>query len=237
MAAVLSGNNVEEEYLWSCSLDKDNKEFEWNPENPTEGPESNNDDEKEDLKPGHRLLIKTAILMPQSEKDVVNVVQIECEGYNSKKVIVPVVAMKGQVDLQRYVDLLVPCPAKIRLLSGEGPIHLSGSHCVDYYGYRDMGEDEESEEEEDMEGNKLNKMEDLRNKLNKKEAKTIEMKSEKDGEVEGGKADAKELETEKKEAAEEKGSKKRKASEDPTPEKEKKIKTGSAEKKEKRKSK
>jgi len=232
MAAILSGNNVEEEYLWSCSLDKDNKEFEWNPENPTEGPESNNDDEKEDLKPGHRLLIKTAILMPQSEKDVVNVVQIECEGYNNKKVIVPVVAMKGQVDLQRYVDLLVPCPAKIKLLSGEGPIHLSGSHCVDYYGYRgDHGEDEESEEEMEEDDDKK---EDLRNKLNKKEeAKKIETKSE----AEGGKPDAKDVETEKEEAAEETGSKKRKASEDPTPEKEKKMKTGSAEKKEKRKSK
>jgi len=237
MAAILSGNNVEEEYLWSCSLDKDNKEFEWNPEKPTEGPETNNEDEKEDLKPGHRLLIKTAILMPQSEKDVVNVVQIECEGYNNKKVIVPVVAMKGQVDLQRYVDLLVPCPAKIKLLSGEGPIHLSGSHCVDYYGYQgdqgDLGEDEESEEEEEEmeeDGDK----EDLRKKLNKKEeAKKIETKSE----AEGGKPDAKDVETEKEEAAEETGSKKRKASEDPTPEKEKKMKTGSAEKKEKRKSK
>jgi len=221
MAAVLSGNNVEEEYLWSCSLDKDNKEFDWNPENPTEGPDSNNDDEKEDLKPGHRLLIKTAILMPQTEKDVVNVVQIECEGYNNKKVIVPVVAMKGQVDLQRYVDLLVPCPAKIKLLSGEGPIHLSGSHCVDYYGYRgDQGEDEESEEEEEEMEEDGDKKEDLRNKLNKKEeAKKIE------------------AETEKEEVTEETGSKKRKASEDPTPEKEKKMKTGSAEKKEKRKSK
>jgi len=235
MAAVLSGNNVEEEYLWSCSLDKDNKEFDWNPENPTEGPDSNNDDEKEDLKPGHRLLIKTAILMPQTEKDVVNVVQIECEGYNNKKVIVPVVAMKGQVDLQRYVDLLVPCPAKIKLLSGEGPIYLSGSHCVDYYGYRgEQGEDEESEEEEEEMEEDGDKNEDLRNKLNKKEeAKKIETKSE----AEGEKPDGKKVDTEMEEPAEEQGSKKRKASEDPTPEKEKKMKTGSTEKKEKRKSK
>ena len=47
--------------------------------------------------------------------------------------------MKGGVDLQRYVDLLVPHPAKIRLVSGEGPLSLVGSHCVDFYNYRDIG--------------------------------------------------------------------------------------------------
>ena len=81
MAAVIS-NNVEEEYMWSCCLDKDNKEVLWLPEEPVKEGE----DEKEDLKPGHRLLIKNAILMPGVEKDAVHVVQIECEGYNSKKV-------------------------------------------------------------------------------------------------------------------------------------------------------
>ena len=40
----------------------------------------------------------------------------------------PIVAMKGGVDSQRYIDLLVPCPAKITLLNGEGPILLVGSH-------------------------------------------------------------------------------------------------------------
>merc|ERR1719319_2053205 len=171
--------------------------------------------------------------MPQSEKNVVNVVQIQCEGYNNKEVTVPVVAMKGQVDLHQYVDLLVPCPAKIKLLSGEGPIHLSGNHCVDYYGYQDQGEGEESEEEDGEIEEDSDKKEDLGNKLNKKESKKEEPK--KDGEVEEEKVNEKELElAQKEEVAEENRCKKRKASADPTPEKEK-IKTGSAEKKEKRK--
>merc|ERR1712154_416216 len=57
-----------------------------------------------------------------------------------------------------YVDLLIPCPAKLVLLQGEGPIHLVGSHCVDFYGYRDTGagdgddsEDEGTEDDADME--------------------------------------------------------------------------------------
>ena len=85
MANVLynSANNVEEEFMWACLLDEDSKEFEWLPEDPTK---PKNEDESEELKPSHRLLIKNAILMPEAEKDDVNVVQIECEGYNKKKV-------------------------------------------------------------------------------------------------------------------------------------------------------
>lgn len=151
MAAILSGNNVEEEYMWACTLDKATKQFEWSPEDPSD---AKDDDDKEDptLKPGHRLLIKNAILMPEAKKDEVTVLQIECDGYNKKKVVTPIVAMKGGVDHQRYVDLLVPCPAKISLLQGEGPIHLVGSHCVDFYGYRDHGpgSDAESEEEDEV---------------------------------------------------------------------------------------
>ena len=69
--------------MWACLLDKDSKEFEWLAEDPTK---AKNEDESEELKPSHRLLIKNAILMPEAEKDDVNVVQIECEGYNKKKV-------------------------------------------------------------------------------------------------------------------------------------------------------
>ena len=31
MAAILAGGNVEEEYLWSCSLSGSNKEYSWDP--------------------------------------------------------------------------------------------------------------------------------------------------------------------------------------------------------------
>merc|ERR1719209_53083 len=91
--------------------------------------------------------------MPTAKKDEANIVQLECDGYKDK-VCVPVVAMVGGVDLQRYVDLLVPCPAKITLLKGEGPIHLVGSHCVDFSGYSSGqmatdGEDTDGQTEED----------------------------------------------------------------------------------------
>merc|ERR1711874_959814 len=83
------------------------------------------------------------VLMPSAVKDQVTVVQIESEGYNKQTVTVPICAMKGGVDLQKYIDLLVPGNAKIKIIHGEGPINLIGSHCVDYFGFKDDEEDSE----------------------------------------------------------------------------------------------
>jgi len=51
-------------------------------------------------------------------------------------VIAPFAKMKGGVDLQRYLDILVPDAAKFKIISGTGPVTLVGSHCVDFYDYR-----------------------------------------------------------------------------------------------------
>ena len=90
MAAILAGNNVEEEYLWSCTLTGSNKEYTWEPANlETKAEEEEEEEEKEGpkVKPSHRLLIKTAVLMPSAKKDEVTVVQVESEGYNKQTVI------------------------------------------------------------------------------------------------------------------------------------------------------
>merc|ERR1719516_115385 len=163
MAAIMQDNRVEEEYLWSCTLSGSAKEYTWAPDDPADVAD---DDEKDpSVKPGHRLLIKSAILMPSAKTDEVTIVQIESEGYNKRKVIVPFCAMKGGSDLQKYIDLLVPDKAKITLLQGEGPINLVGSHCVDFFGYRDVDADSEEEDEpaeEDAE------MEEVKDKGDKK---------------------------------------------------------------------
>ena len=54
MAAILAGNNVEEEYLWSCTLTGSNKEYTWDPANLE--PKTEEDEEKEGpkVKPSHR---------------------------------------------------------------------------------------------------------------------------------------------------------------------------------------
>merc|ERR1712150_398482 len=94
--------------------------------------------------------------MPSAKMDEVTVVQIESEGYNKKTVTVPICAMKGGQDLQKYIDLLVPGNAKMKIIHGEGPINLIGSHGVDYYGFK---EDEEESDDEEDEGDTENEME------------------------------------------------------------------------------
>merc|ERR1712029_1147062 len=124
--------------------------YSWEPS--TLEPEAKEEDQEKEGpkgKPGHRLLIKSAISMPSAKENEVTVVQIESEGYRGKSVTVPICAMKGGVDLQKYVDLLVPGPSKMKIIHGEGPIHLIGSHCVDYMGLQE--EESEDEDENEME--------------------------------------------------------------------------------------
>merc|ERR1712215_342138 len=79
-------------------------------------------------------------------------------------------------DYQTYVDLLIPCPAKLTLLQGEGPINLVGSHCVDFYGYRDLGsgdddeEDEATADEEAAEAEAMDEGDEMKKKTPTKEA-------------------------------------------------------------------
>merc|ERR1711864_31897 len=198
------------------------------------------DDDENDpsVKPGHRLLIKTAILMPTAKKDEVTIVQIEGEGYNKSKVLVPICAMKGGKDSQQYVDLLVPCPAKLSLMQGEGPIYLVGSHCVDFYGYRDTGagDDEDEDEATEDEGDvSMNEAEDLVKdaKGDVKEKKDSPFKEEKQKSPSKEDKRTPSKEDEKKDTKEKtpaKEDKKRKASEDQPKSGEKKKKESPAKK-------
>merc|ERR1711971_241187 len=141
MASQLSGPNIEEEYLWSVTLDDKTKQFSWSPNEPSDEVK---DDDDENFKPNHRLLIKTAILHPDSAKE---------------KVKAPFLSMKSGLQLQQYVDILLPDTATIKITAGKGPITLVGSHCVDYYDYRNYGADEEDDDEECSEDDEMDEEE------------------------------------------------------------------------------
>merc|ERR1739845_256754 len=129
-----------------------------------------------------------------------------------EKVEVPICAMKAGQDTQQYVDLLIPCPAKLVLLQGEGPIHLVGSHCVDFYGYRDTGAGDDSEDEGTEDDADMEEAEDLV----------------KDAKEAGEKKTSPSKEGEKKKTPEKDEGKKRKASEDQPRSAEKKQKESPA---------
>merc|ERR1711922_59797 len=207
MASQLSGPNIEEEYLWPVTLDDKTKQFSWSPNDPSDEAK---DDDDENFKPNHRLLIKTAILHPDSAKDEVTMLEIETSGYKKEKVKAPFLAMKSGLQLQQYVDILLPDTATIKITAGKGPITLVGSHCVDYYDYRNYGGDED--DEECSEDDEMDEMDEEEQEATTKEDST----EDKDGKKEESKEKDK-VKSPKDESKED--SKKRKSSEEITQEK------------------
>jgi hypothetical protein len=201
MASTLSGPNIEEEYMWSVTLDGTNKEYSWSPKEPSD--EDEEDAEDPSCKPNHRLLIKTAILHPEAAKDEVTMLQIETKGYKEEKVKTPFVAMKSGSNLQQYVDLLVPDLATIKMVHGSGPITLLGSHCVDFYDYRNYGNDETLDDEEDAESSEDDEMdeEEQETVAVKEESIKEEAADEKEDPKEGAKKKTPKKDTPKKETS------------------------------------
>ena len=74
----------EEEYLWSCEFSGASKQYSWCPQHP-----AGQDDEDAAgprVKPGHRPLLKFAVLMHSAKACEESVVQVESEVYNNCKV-------------------------------------------------------------------------------------------------------------------------------------------------------
>ena len=80
--------------------------------------------------------------------------------------------MKGGVDLQKYVDLLVPGPSKIKIIHGEGPVHLVGSHCVDFFGFKDDEESDDEEGEKDPNKDEFGRDIETKKKLKRKNSRS-----------------------------------------------------------------
>merc|ERR1719457_46394 len=188
--------------MWSVTLDANTKEYEWCPKDPSD--DDSEDEEDPSCKPNHRLLIKTAILHPEAAKDEVTMLQIETKGYKNTKLQTPFVAMKSGTNLQQYVDVLVPDMAKIKVVAGSGPITLLGSHCVDFYDYRNYGGDETEEDAESSEDDEMDE-----------EEQETAVKEDKESDKEPAKEPAKENEGDKKKKTPKKDTPKK----DPTPKK------------------
>ena len=74
----------EEEYLWFCKFSGASKEYSWCPQDPAD----QNDEDGVDpgVKPGHWLLLKSAVPMHSAKAGEESVVQVESEVYNNCKV-------------------------------------------------------------------------------------------------------------------------------------------------------
>ncbi|XP_040565808.1 nucleoplasmin-like protein ANO39 isoform X2 [Lepeophtheirus salmonis] len=145
-------NYQQEEFVWSATLDKKNPEHNWSP------PDSDSEDIDDSII--HKLRIKNAFLSSKAKKeDEFNTIELETTGYKEEEIKCPLVMMKSSSTSQCTVDLSFNRSVKFTLTEGNGPIHLVGSHILEFGNGKEEPEDEgagveggsegEAEEEEE----------------------------------------------------------------------------------------
>ncbi|RXG53923.1 Nucleoplasmin-like protein [Armadillidium vulgare] len=146
-----SGSGMEKSYFWGITLDDAHKEYKW------EGSATENTDEL--TVTTHTLCVRQIVLGPDAKDDEVNVVEVECFGYENKKYKIPIAVLKAGSGSHVVTTevVLEDQFATFRLIKGSGPIYISGSHQTEttIVGEDDiddtMGEDEIDDEDEDEE--------------------------------------------------------------------------------------
>uniref|UniRef100_T1IQI8 Nucleoplasmin core domain-containing protein n=1 Tax=Strigamia maritima TaxID=126957 RepID=T1IQI8_STRMM len=149
--------NMSKEYFWGCELNETNREYTWDPEIDIQ------DQSEEDCYENHALILKSAMIggTDSAVDGEINIVELETEGYLSAEVKQPILRLKcGTVD-HISLDVYIPKCGILRLISGSGPVHISGQHIIEYTNDEDEGDDtklgvveddeEEDEEEEEVE--------------------------------------------------------------------------------------
>ncbi|XP_054648238.1 nucleophosmin 1b isoform X2 [Dunckerocampus dactyliophorus] len=115
MEGEISDMNRPQMYLFGCTLKSDKREYKVDVD----------DDETE-----QQLSIKAACLGAEAE-DKFHMVEVEALTYDGKATKVPLVVLKPSVlPSMSLGGFEITPPVTLRLLSGSGPVHISGQHFV-----------------------------------------------------------------------------------------------------------
>ncbi|XP_061582117.1 nucleophosmin 1b [Cololabis saira] len=115
MADSMSGSGRPHMYLFGCTLKSDKREFKVDID----------DDDAE-----QQLSLKAVCLGAEAE-DKFHMVEVEGLTYDAKTTKVPLVALKPSVlPSMNLGGFEITPPVTFRLLSGSGPVHISGQHFV-----------------------------------------------------------------------------------------------------------
>ncbi|XP_061642983.1 fibroblast growth factor 24 isoform X2 [Phyllopteryx taeniolatus] len=126
MEGDISDMNRPQMYLFGCTLKSDKREYKVDVD----------DDETE-----QQLSLKAACLGAEAE-DKFHMVEVEALTYDGKATKVPLVVLKPSVlPSMGLGGFEITPPVTLRLLSGSGPVHISGQHFVSV-------KDSDNEEEE-----------------------------------------------------------------------------------------
>ncbi|XP_074642536.1 uncharacterized protein LOC141899855 isoform X2 [Tubulanus polymorphus] len=112
------------EYFWGCTLNAENRVVEW----------TFLEEEGDADYMAHTLFLRHAVCGPDAKEGENNVVEIETEMFEGKPIKQPILSLIPGKNNMTLLDISMDhfCPVKFHLISGSGPIHLSGQHVVDY---------------------------------------------------------------------------------------------------------
>uniref|UniRef100_T1IRC6 Nucleoplasmin core domain-containing protein n=1 Tax=Strigamia maritima TaxID=126957 RepID=T1IRC6_STRMM len=125
----LNTNTDEKEqnkYFWGCELSSTKKTYHWKPGS------TDDDSEDEDFTgpcKSHLLILKQALIGATAVQEELNVVKLETSGYYGV-IKQPIFQLKRGTEDRVALDVNIYNYCVLRLMSGTGPVYISGEHVV-----------------------------------------------------------------------------------------------------------
>ncbi|GAB6024926.1 hypothetical protein CHUAL_010031 [Chamberlinius hualienensis] len=109
------------EYMWGCELSSANPEYEWS---------ADFCDHNRSL--SFSLLLKHAVLVPESDSNETHIVELETVGIDQNTIRQPLVVLKAGVMQQASIDMLINhIGSRFILTKGNGPVYFWGQQIVE----------------------------------------------------------------------------------------------------------
>merc|ERR1711915_123744 len=135
---------MEKSFFWGMTLDGDHKEKKW------EG--TTTESTEDGTITTHSLCIRQVVLGADAKEDEHNVIELETTGHDEKKVRIPIAVMKKTAAYVSSLEVVLEdTVGTFHLVSGSGPIHLSGTHQTETTILNEDVDDSMGEEEDDLE--------------------------------------------------------------------------------------
>uniref|UniRef100_T1IYU9 Nucleoplasmin core domain-containing protein n=1 Tax=Strigamia maritima TaxID=126957 RepID=T1IYU9_STRMM len=128
----LNTNTDEKEqlkYFWGCELSSTKKTYHWKPESTDDDSE---DEEFSGFCISHLLILKQfqVLIGATAVQEELNVVKLETSGYYGV-IKQPIFQLKRGTEDRVVLDVNIYNYCVLRLISGTGPVYISGEHVVD----------------------------------------------------------------------------------------------------------
>ncbi|XP_033122376.1 nucleoplasmin-like protein ANO39 isoform X2 [Anneissia japonica] len=138
---------INKEYFWAGQLSKKKPSITWDPKIGDE----DDDDSFEESAVQHFLFLKQAVLGTEAKDGERNVVQVASEDIDGETIKQPLFSLKIGLNECTTLDVGFQPPVTFSLVSGNGPIYMSGQHALELQDDKLDDFDDEDDEDEVVE--------------------------------------------------------------------------------------